>query len=339
MRELRVARAFTQCDHVADGGDAIHVRAVVLVDFDVLLLQFDAEGLDSQSLGHRAAASRYQQVVGFETFGLAARARRINRDHGFIHDGLRHLRAGVGGNSLLLERPRELCRDRIVLDRHQARQQLDDCHFAAEAVEDRRELHADGAAAEDHDSPGHLFEVNRLVARDDSRVIDRDARHASRRRARRDDDVLRLQRLLVAARDRHGTLTGQPRGPFDPYDAVLLEQALDTPGQARDDLVLAGVYGGDVELRLGVAQGNAPFGGALNNLQRVRMFEKRLGRNTPPDQARAAERFLPLDHGSLETKLRGTNGRNVTAGTGADHDEVVGLRQERALLTRVSLSA
>ena len=63
--------------------------------------------------------------------------------------GLRDLRAGQRLDALLLEGLLELGRHRFILDRHEPRQQLDDRDLAAESAEDRRELHADGAAAQD----------------------------------------------------------------------------------------------------------------------------------------------------------------------------------------------
>ena len=67
----------------------------------------------------------------------------------------------------------QLGRHGLVFDRHEARQQLEDRDLAAEAAEDRRELHADGAAAHDGDRLRDLLQVDGLVARDDALAIDR----------------------------------------------------------------------------------------------------------------------------------------------------------------------
>ena len=112
---------------------------------------------------------------------------------------------------------------------------------------------------------------------------------------------------------------------LDPRDAVLLEQALDALGEARHDLVLAGVDGGHVERRRGAAEADAPVGGVLDDLQRVRVLEQRLGRDAAPQQARAAQRLLALHDRGLEAQLRRADGRHVAAGAGANHDEVESL--------------
>src|SRR5205085_7957776 len=109
-------------------------------------------------------------------------------------------------------------------------------------------------------------------------------------------------------------------------DLVLLEQELDALGEPGDDLVLARVHLFHVHRdrqAAAVANGDAPFPRVLDDLQRVSMFEERLGRDAPPDQARPAERLLLLDTGDLETELRCTDGGHVPAGAGANDDDVV----------------
>ena len=64
----------------------------------------------------------------------------------------------------------------------------------------------------------------------------------------------------------------------------------------------------------------------LHHFQRVRVLEQRLGRDTAPQQAGPAERLLLLDDGGLETELRGADRRDIPAGPGADHDDVIFLR-------------
>ena len=156
-------------------------------------------------------------------------------------------------------------------------------------------------------------------------MVDRDTGHAARRRSCGDDDVLCGELLIVAAGDHDFALSGQARGAFDPRDPVLLEEALDALGQARHDLVLAGVNGGDVERGRGAAKSDAPVGGVLHDLQGVRVLEQRLGRNAPPQQAGAAQGLLAFHDGRLEAQLRRADGRHVAAGPGANHDEVESL--------------
>jgi hypothetical protein len=115
--------------------------------------------------------------------------------------------------------------------------------------------------------------------------------------------LLRGQVLLraVVQGDLDAELPGEPRGAFDPVDLVLLEEHLDAAGEPGDHLVLARVHGGHADADgLAVHAGEPPLRRPLRDLQRVRVLEQRLGGNAAPDEARAAERLLALDHGHLQ---------------------------------------
>ena len=71
------------------------------------------------------------------------------------------------------------------------------------------------------------------------------------------------------------------------------------------------------------ADRDAPLLRVLDDLQRVRVLEQRLGRDAAPQQAGAAERLLLLDDGDLQSELRGADRGHVAAGAGADDDDVV----------------
>src|SRR5439155_22075573 len=100
-------------------------------------------------------------------------------------------------------------------------------------AENRRELDADGAAAQDGDRLGDASQVDRFVARDDPLAVDFDPRHAARGRSGCDDDFLAgMEGLLLALEDVDISAAGQARSPFDPVDFVLPEQELDALRQA-----------------------------------------------------------------------------------------------------------
>src|SRR6185436_6911774 len=187
------------------------------------------------------------------------------------HPGGGHSRAGVAGDALLTERLLELGRYRLVLDRHETRQQLDDRDVAAEAREDRGEFHADCAASHDHQGFRHVAKLNRFIARDDAAAIDLYTRHAARGRAGRDDDLLaRAQGLLLAFEDIDATVAGQTGGSFDPVDFVFLEEELNAFRQTADDTILPRLHLAHVDADWTRRQGDAPVFGMLGDLQRVR---------------------------------------------------------------------
>ena len=175
----------------------------------------------------------------------------------------------------------------------------------------------------------HLAQLNGIVAGDDALAIDQHAGHPARRRSGGDDDfAARPERLLVALEHFDSAAAGQPRRPLDPVDLVLLEQELDAAGEAIDDPILARLHVGHVDRhrrRRGSAgpDGHAPLARMLDDLQRVRVLEERLGGNTAPDQAGAAERLLLFHDGGGQPELRGADCSDVSAGAGADHNDVV----------------
>ena len=252
--------------------------------------------------------------------------------------GAGHLGAGVDLDAALLEGALELRRHRLVLAGHQPRQQLDDGHLAAVALEDRRELDADRAAAHDRDRLGHLRQVDRLVAEDDALLVDLDAGHRAGRRSGGDDQFLGGGDRLGAAgvqRDLDALAAGEPGGALDPVDLVLLEEHLDAAGQPGDHLVLAGVHRRhvDADTLPPSMPAEAPFLGRLRHLEGVGVLEQRLGRDAAPDEAGAAEGLLALDHRHLQAELRGANRRDVAAGPRAHHHDVVFARHARLLLS------
>ena len=156
-------------------------------------------------------------------------------------------------------------------------------------MEDRRELDADRAAAHDRDRLRQLRQMDRLVTGDDVLLIDLDARHATRRRPGRDDDLARRER--PRARSPVTSTCPLPASrpvPFTHSILCLLEQELDALGEPGHDLVLARVHACHVDRRhrVALAETDAPLGGALRDLQRVRVLEQRLRRDAAPGSGR-----------------------------------------------------
>ena len=167
--------------------------------------------------------------------------------------------------------------------------------------------------------------MNGFVARQDALAIDLDARHAARRRTGGDDDLLaRPQRLRVALEDVDGLPPVSRAVPLIQSILFFLKRNSMPFRHSADDAILAGVHLRHVDAdRSGTGAGDTPFLRLLDNLERVGVLEQRLGRDATPQQARPAERLLLLDHRDGEAELRGADGGNVTAGSGADHDDVV----------------
>ncbi len=145
---------------VPHGIHAVHAGATAPVGRHESAVQAHARLLVSQPVGDRAAAHGHQQQVGLDRLAVL---------HGDGHDVLVLGRAGephAGAHPdlALLEGPLQRPGDRLVLGRHQPRQDLHDGDLGPEGTVHRGELHPDHATAQHDDPPRHLGQADRLVA-------------------------------------------------------------------------------------------------------------------------------------------------------------------------------
>ena len=228
-------------------------------------------------------------------------------------------------HALLAEDALELLADLAVHARQDPVEILDHGHLGPEAAPDRAEFEADDAGADDEELARDLFQGERPGGGDDDLLVDGDAGELRDVRARGDDDVLRLQELVAAVLGQHldAAGAGEPRGAAIGVDAVLLEQELDALGVAVDAVLLEGHHLREVEL--GRADHHAHVGEVLARLlERLGGVQQGLRGDAADVEAGAAVGGPLLHHGRLEAELGGPDGADVTAGAGADDDEIVG---------------
>jgi hypothetical protein len=111
-------------------------------------------------------------------------------------------------------------------------------------------------------------------------------------------------------------------------DLVLLEQALDAPGQLIDDAILADHLDADVDLRRADLDALG-FKAVTRFFEHVRGMQQCLGRNAAHIQAGTAETRLTLGIGVriglAQAVLKpscGADGRHITTGATADDEYV-----------------
>ena len=315
-------------DDIADRRNARHVRPVQRVDLDVALLELQPDALGVEPGRHRAAAGRHEQIVGAKRLRAcrrraAPRCPRRRRSpcalvtFAPVCDVMPCLRNDFSSSADTASSSTGTSRgssSRIVT-----------------SLPNRRKIDANSTPT----APLPMIAIDfgtslRWIA---SSLVMMRLRSISMPGTLRGAEPVatmislrRAQRLRVAFEDVDAAVAGQPRRALDPVDLVLLEQELDALGQAGDDPVLARLHLRHVDADRPAwpsADRDAPLLRVLDDLQRVRVLEQRLGRNAAPEQAGAAERLLLLDDGDLEAELRGADRRDVAAGAGADHDDVV----------------
>ena len=108
--------------------------------------------------------------------------------------------------------------------------------------------------------------------------------------------------------------------PWHGVDLVLLQQERDAVDIALNALVLEGEHGGKVEARLHLdAHGGEAVAGLGVSLAGM---QQRLGRDAADIEAGAAMGGALLHHRDLHAELRGADGADIAAGSGADDDQI-----------------
>ena len=114
-------------------------------------------------------------------------------------------------------------------------------------------------------------------------------------------------------------MTGETSSAVDHGHPVALEQPSDAAGQSLDHLLAAGDDRIEVDGRL--ADAHAELAGLARLGDHVGGPEHEFGRDAGVVEAAAAE-AVALDHRGAHAELRGADGGDVAAGTGADDDAV-----------------
>jgi hypothetical protein len=308
VRELRPR------DDVADGVHAGHGGPQPLVRDDETALQLHADALETEPAGHGCPAHGDEQQLG--------------RDRVAVLEGDRHPVVRLLGAAEPLaqpevdlpapERPLEPLADRLVLERQQVRQRLDDGDLCAEGAPQARELDADDAAAENDHRRGDALEPQCLIARDDA-PAELEPGQRARSGARREHHV---GALIDVVADGDGGGGDEAPLTLDHRDAAIADEPLQPLVLLRHDAVAVG------REPLGVdaleADEDAVLLGGARRVRHLGAVQQRLGRNAAAVQAGAADLVL-LDQGDARAELCGAQRCCVTPAATAENDEVEGV--------------
>ena len=228
--------------------------------------------------------------------------------------------ARVDGHAPLLEGASHLFGAVRILQRKDPVQSLDDRDLRTVCVIDVGELHAHGARSYHDQAPrGRLLEEG-ARGRPDALLIDLQEGQVPRPRTGRDDDVLRLEDLLVAVLLYLDLPSPkEPAVPLDVGHLVLPEEELDPLGHLLRDGPAPLLRGTQVGLEA-VERDTVAFGvGKL--VHEEGRGEKRLGGDASDVQADPAE-LVDLYAGRVQTELGGPNGGHIATRPAPDHDDV-----------------
>ena len=323
---LGLVREHRTRHHVADRIDALHAGDEMRVDLDATaVIERDAGLLQAEAFGVGHAPDTNENDIGFNRLGRAASG-RLNPGQQRLARGIDagDLGAELECKALLFEDALELFCHFAVHARQDAVEKLDHGDFRAETMPHRAEFEADHAGADDQEARRHLVERQRAGGRHDPLLVDLDALQPRNIGAGGDDDIFGLDRLRLAVATGHFDLAGAEdlAGTADDFDLVLLHQELDALDVTVDALLLEVHHGRQIELRRGNADAHLRKGmpGFLEHLGRM---QQRLRRHAADIEAGAAERRILLDHGDFHAELRRAHRADISAGPGADDDEIV----------------
>ena len=204
--------------------------------------------------------------------------------------------------------------------------QLDDRHLRTEGLVEVAELQSDRARADDDDAGRNPIVQQSFLAGHHA-IADGHAGKEALARSCGDEKLVGLDGgrregwFSFDRREREAMRTRDGGARLEQVDVVFFQQKADallqlvgSLARARDDAleIDADFAGLDAVL----------FGGAANLFHHLGRIEQRLGRDTSPVEAYAAG-AIAFDDRDFHFELRGANGRDVAAGSGADDCEVV----------------
>src|SRR5690606_24612927 len=167
-----------------------------------------------------------------------------------------------------------------------------------------------------------LARIDRVVRTPHPLAVDLEDRQVPRPRARRDDDVLRLERTLpIPSGDRDLARAREPTPPLHVLHAVLLEQVGHAPRALVRDLPTP--LRGNAQVQLDFARLDPEVPETRDLARVMRALEQRLRGDAPPVVADPAELVRRLDAGRHDPELRGPDSGHVDDRTPADPDHIV----------------
>ena len=211
-----------------------------------------------------------------------------------------------------------------------AREKFEHGHLGAEPAPDRAHFQTNRAGADDEELLRHFGKTERFGAADDDFAVKFHARQFHRNAARGDDDIFRFDLLRRSLVRLNGNFAGggDRARALKGADLVQLHQAAHAGGELLHDFVFALEHDRQVEFHL--VELDAVLGRFLfREGEVIARREERFARDAADVQTGAAELLVFLDDGCAETELSGANRGDITAGAGADDNDVKFVHKSR----------
>ena len=344
---------------IADGINARHRRAEVLIHRDESPVHIYTDSFPEQTVRHRDPSRSDQHILSGDLLSLAFFLKDTRDPVIVCRETLFHRRVQMSFDAPLLQDHFQVLRDLLVEVVQQFRQGFDDGDFRSQIGEYGGKFHADDAAANDHQTLRRVLQSKQAIAVQHMRQIHAGHRDPGRFRTGRQDHVFRAVHpgrisssiaistsfgrispgiaisssitigfsrsvsASICGRDLHPVDTvfrGEQRsGPVDHGDAIGFQQLLD----AADQLVDAfGLVIQDRLIIIGSLLCEQPELLPADRLAiKRRCMDHCFCRNAAPVQACSAHAAV-LHHRHRQASLCSLYGRHISAGTRPDDDQI-----------------
>lgn len=310
-------------DDIADGVDAGDVGLEVLVDRDAsFFVGFESGFFEPESFGEGLAADGNENFIGFDLDGFAFFVFGLEIGFSGVLFEAGYFCAEVEVKILFFEEALGHLGDVFVEGGGDDGEEFDDVDLCAEAGPDGAEFEANGSGADDDEPLGNCIEGDGLGAADDGFTIEGQEGELNRHGAGREYDVLGFEEgFSGVSGDADFALAFEHTESLQDGYLVGLHELGDATAELADGAFFAGHEFADIDGEVG--QVDAVIGGTMTGkVKHLGGVEECLAGNAADVEASAAEGFVFFDEGGFEAELGSANGGDVTAGAGAEDDEI-----------------
>lgn len=285
--------------HVTNASDVRGLGAVLGVNDDTAaLVNLETSVLQAQTGSVRAATNGHEDNVGLNGLGLATLG-GVNLELDQLAGSISadNLCAKLEVDALLLEQLLGLLGDLAIhAGTTNLVQELNDGDLGAQSRPDGTHLQTNDTTTNDDHLLGDLLEGQGSSAGDDALLVELETGEGGGLATGSNKDVLAPDAGLASLVevDLDSVLVGEGAGSLDVLDTVLLEEELDTLGEAIDGGLLCLHHVLEIELDI-TNLDTAVLGVVQDLVVEMRVVEERLGGNTADIEAGTAERTALLD--------------------------------------------
>src|SRR6266516_1196978 len=307
--------------HIADCKNTRDVGFHSLVHRYESLRLSHSQLLQPNPFANRTPPDGNQSFLGYDCFDFAPRESHCGVCPAVLDLMIVQTRVRKQLHSLLAKDLLELFGNLMVLHRQDSGQHLNNCHIGSHSGEDRCELNAHGACADDHQRPGDPVQIEDLLIGQQALPVQCYSGKQLGLRPGGHDDVPGpnfLDRFPLDL-DHAGTSDRSLAAKGD--DLVFFHQEVGSHSQLLDDFVLPRLH--EAKVQVDVFVKNAELFTVEGLFVEVGVEEEGVCGYADPMKTGAAKLGVFLNQGDVQAELSGLDGCDVASRARPDHGHVV----------------